>query len=109
MDDIPVEDPPFSPKKVDGEMPKKSSVLLGPDYALDRFKGEHPLQFAMWGHYMTHLAMYLCFFVGVFAILWDNPYEFTCEIDGTQINATYIYDPIDNQNGVCVNPYKPSI
>ena len=108
MDDIPVEEPPSSPQKVGSEMPMKSSVLLGPDDAPDRFKGENPLQFAIWGHYMTHLAMYLCFVVGVFAILWDDPYAFDCEINGTLINATYIYDPV-TETGVCKNPYKPSI
>lgn len=111
MEDVPIDEntsPTRSSRKSDrvrrAGPPKAEPVDEGPD----PFVGDYPLQYAMWGHYMTTFVTYLCFFVGVFAILWEEPYEFDCSIDGTSIHQNYLYNETTNPGG-CVDKFSPTI
>ena len=57
----------------------------------DRFSGGVPLQYGLWGHYMSQGCSHLCFFFGIVAVLWDEQaYFYECKIDGTLIHEDYI-------------------
>lgn len=64
-----------------------------------RFQGKKLLQYAVWAHYMSYGVAILCFFLGIFAIIFvapPNPYN--CHIDGKPIYYTY-FNQLKNDEG----------
>ena len=73
--------------------PKKAS-----DVVKGKYSGKQPLQFALWGYYMTYGAALFNIIFGAFAIAFVNPSFFECRVDGDDIFDGYI---LSEQNGNC--------
>jgi hypothetical protein len=57
----------------------------------NRFSGGVPLQWGLWGHYMSLGCSLLCFWFGIVAVLWDKQAHFYgCKVDGAWIHEDYI-------------------
>ena len=49
----------------------------------DRFKGQNPLEYALWAHYLSYCSAFVCFICGVFGVAWDSPSSsFPCAVNG---------------------------
>jgi hypothetical protein len=45
------------------------------------FKGEKPLQYAVWGHSMAYGCAFECFWCGQFTVLWADGYGWDCKVN----------------------------
>ena len=94
--------PPPPPSFIDSKMSMESMKLESSNdenipipsakgMKSNRFSGGVPLQFGLWGHYMSLGCSLLCFWFGIVAIIWDKyGYFYGCKIDGTWIHDDYI-------------------
>ena len=68
-----------------------------------RFGGARPskpLSYTLWAHNMALISAVLAAYLGLFAILWDDPGEFRdCKVDGKSIARKYIINTV--ANGAC--------
>jgi hypothetical protein len=64
-----------------------------------RFKGVNRLQYGLWAHYMALGAAALCFSLGCFAYLWENPKPYDCQVRKQLIYSGYLF----NSSSVCNN------
>jgi hypothetical protein len=87
---------PSSPSKAGGS---KGGDGAKRESANDRFKGTNGIQYGLWAHYMSIGAAVLSLFLGIIAILWEDPKTYHCHVKGQMINSTYLYDSA----GVCNN------
>ena len=95
--------PPPAPLPVSPSAQVKKSGTV----SLDAFKGEYPLQYALWAHHMSLGAALLGLFCGIFAILWNSPWEFRCSVNGQLIDSRYLLNvsaPIIS--GETLKPYQ---
>jgi hypothetical protein len=76
--------------------PQKS--VKASDQIKGKFSGKQQLQFALWAHYLSYGAAAMCICLGIFAIAWEHPKFYDCQINGTDIFAGYIADP---NTGTC--------
>lgn len=76
-----------------------------------RFMGRRPLTYAVWAHRMALSSAAMCFFMGVFSVLWANATNYGCKVydNGTtnerSIHSTYLY----NQFGTCPTTYETAV
>jgi len=90
--------PPYSPAPAATTNPLTGGKGSGRDPEVggggkvDRFKGEKPLQYAVWGHNMGLGCAFVCFWCGLFTILWADAQGWECKVDGgaTSIHASFI-------------------
>jgi hypothetical protein len=109
MDDVPIDDPqPSQTMSRSGGSDKQAQASVVPKTdSPDLFKGENPLQYALFGYHMTQYAMYLCMFFGIFAIIWSKPFKYKCEVDGKLINAKYIDGTVEAASAASATIFFP--
>lgn len=71
----------------------------------DKFRGKNPLQFGLLGHNQAYASALLCFWLGIFAILWDSATLYGCKIDGKKIDDIFLLSDV---TGTCIATYQKS-
>jgi hypothetical protein len=88
---------PTSPVK---ENTRGTTDIISKKANSGRFVGDNPLQYALLAHYMSYGSAMMCFYCGVFALLWTSAHHYHCKVDGKDIYSLYI-----ESNGICANNF----